>query len=378
MKLLMLDLDRFKNVNDSLGHPAGDELIRQVGERIKSRLRRSDTVARLGGDEFAVILDGEMGADDLTTFCEDLIREISQPFDLLGNVAQVSVSIGACRAGEEDTSGDDLVRRADIALYQAKRAGRQRHCLFVERMDTRLLMEGRVERDLREDIETGAPRLGLICRPILDADECFAGVEAELRWDHPDHKKMDAELCFRIAEERGFVAALGRRVIASACDALKTSGFPKVALWMSPVQLSDTSFAQTVLTHIAAAGIAPSRLELRLPREVLSESTTNCRFQLEMLRAGGVAISLDEGATAKFDLDLVKAMGVGALTIGRDWINVTESDAANALKLPAMIAMGCANYQWEDGRPGTWAEQMNSGEVSQAPAPPQRTRPRTA
>ncbi|WP_375263174.1 diguanylate cyclase domain-containing protein [Palleronia sp.] len=135
--LLMLDLDRFKNVNDTLGHPAGDEMIRQVGARIQSRIRRSDTAARLGGDEFAVILVGEIEGGDLDAFCEDLIAEISRPYDLFGNPAHVSASVGACRAEEGNEDPDELVRRADVALYHAKGAGRAQHCLFSDDIDTR-------------------------------------------------------------------------------------------------------------------------------------------------------------------------------------------------------------------------------------------------
>lgn len=133
--LLMVDLDRFKDVNDTLGHPVGDEMIRQVGARIQGRIRRSDTAARLGGDEFAVILVGEMEAGDLDSFCEDLIADISRPYDLFGHAARISASVGACRAGKGEEEPDELVRRADIALYHAKRAGRQRHCLYSAELD---------------------------------------------------------------------------------------------------------------------------------------------------------------------------------------------------------------------------------------------------
>lgn len=133
--LLMMDLDRFKDVNDTLGHPAGDEMIRQVGARIQSRIRRSDTAARLGGDEFAVILVGEMEASDLDTFCEGLIADISRPYDLFGHAAHVSASVGACRAGKGEEEPDELVRRADIAMYHAKRSGREQHYLYSDDMD---------------------------------------------------------------------------------------------------------------------------------------------------------------------------------------------------------------------------------------------------
>ncbi|SFG11293.1 diguanylate cyclase (GGDEF) domain-containing protein [Palleronia marisminoris] len=142
--LLMLDLDRFKAVNDRLGHPAGDELIRQVGERLASRIRRSDTVARLGGDEFALILVGDVDAAAFDAFCKDVIVDISRPYDLFGEAASVSASIGASRARPGEDAGE-LIRCADIALYQAKDKGRERHCVFVDGMGARSPMQGRWE-----------------------------------------------------------------------------------------------------------------------------------------------------------------------------------------------------------------------------------------
>lgn len=140
--LLMLDLDRFKAVNDRLGHPAGDELIRQVGERLAGRLRRSDTVARLGGDEFALVLVGEMDADTFDVFCKEMIADLSRPYDLFGEAAHVSASIGASRARPQEDA-DELIRCADVALYQAKYMGRERHCVYVDEMGTRRPMPGR-------------------------------------------------------------------------------------------------------------------------------------------------------------------------------------------------------------------------------------------
>ncbi|WP_375258451.1 diguanylate cyclase domain-containing protein [Citreimonas sp.] len=154
--LLVLDLDQFKNVNDTLGHPAGDELIRQVAHRITARLRDSDTAARLGGDEFAIVLDGDMGVQDLFAFCEGLLEDISRPFDLFGNMVQVSGSIGACRARERSAGRAELVRRADIALYQAKRAGRRTHCVFVKEMDVRGPSDTGLDRDPGEGDRAGA------------------------------------------------------------------------------------------------------------------------------------------------------------------------------------------------------------------------------
>ena len=247
--LLYIDLDRFKNVNDTLGHAAGDELVRQTAMRLQSSVRHVDTVARLGGDEFAVIVFDIKGLSASEELCERLLAEIEEPFDIMDTQAFVSASIGVSISSGEDADPQELLRKADIALYEAKKNGRNRHAVFAGDMDDVLVRKRVIENDLRAALDTG-DELFLVYQPVY-APDCatLLGAEALIRWDHPVHGGLSPQHFVTIAEERGMMNSLGDWVLREAIAFALTAEVPWIAVNLSPLQLRDPGFAAHVSDH---------------------------------------------------------------------------------------------------------------------------------
>ncbi|WP_080517681.1 putative bifunctional diguanylate cyclase/phosphodiesterase [Cereibacter sphaeroides] len=367
--LLCLDLDRFKAVNDTMGHQAGDELIRQMAARLRSHVRETDTVARLGGDEFGVILIGMASDETLGRYCSGLVHLLAAPCDLKCGQVQIGASIGAVRAASVDGGREAILRSADTALYRAKAEGRGRYCIATPEMNDIFRRRHEIERDLREAVAEGG-QIHVLYQPIFDAEERIVAAEALVRWNHPILGQMGPETFLSIAEETGLIDRIGHHVLEQACILAATSGIPRVSVNVSPVQLRQETFADEVLAVMAAHSLSGERLVLELTEKFTLDAGPATLANLARLRAAGVSIALDDFATGqsllryvrdyqidtiKIDRSYVARLGTGdgtdqivraILDLGRAMgIEVTAEGVERASQREALLGMGCHGFQ---------------------------------
>ena len=342
LALLFIDLDRFKNINDTLGHPAGDELIRQAARRLSEIVREVDTVARLGGDEFAIIQTNIRDDRDAVRLCERILSTLNEPFDLLGEAAYVSASIGITLSLSEAADRDEMLRKADIALYEAKAKGRSRYEIFDGDMDEVVRRRRTIERDLRRAVITGE-ELEVFYQPLYDQDGAtILGAEALLRWNHPVHGKLSPELFIGIAEERGLIEPLGEWVLRQACLLAAGTTIPWVAVNVSPVQFRNEYFAERVLAIIRETGIAPKRIQLEITEGVLLTNTGQVETALRKLRNAGVMVALDDFGTGYSSMNYLNRFHVDKLKIDKSFVQrLGKSEDSDAL-VRAIISMARA------------------------------------
>ncbi|GLQ55352.1 bifunctional diguanylate cyclase/phosphodiesterase [Devosia nitrariae] len=316
-----IDIDRFKNVNDTLGHAAGDELIRQVAGRLESVVRREDTVARLGGDELAVIqtdIAGDPEAEELAARLLDVMRE---PFDLSGERAHVSASIGIVLSTHPTGARDELLRKADIALYQAKGRGRNRYEMFTGDMDDLVKQRRLIERELREALEAGT-QLSLVYQPLFAADSnTVLGAEALVRWDHPVHGRLPPEVSISVAEERALIEPLGEWVLREACEFAVRCNVPWVAVNVSPVQFRNERLAERVAEILKETRLPPERLQIEITESVLLDHSGTTKASLKALRDMGISIALDDFGTGYSSMSYLRTYAVDKLKIDRSFIS---------------------------------------------------------
>ena len=270
--VFLLDLDRFKNVNDSLGHAAGDELLAQVAQRLKSELRPSDVLARLGGDEFALI---QTGCPDQRNAAVDLaqriIRLVAEPFQIMGQRVEIGTSIGIAFAPEHGRDQEHLLKKADLALYRSKSAGCSCFTVYDDAMSAELEARNTLEGDLRDAI--ARCQFELYYQPFYDVDSRErCGVEALVRWRHPVKGLIPPDQFIPLAEATGLIVPLGEWVISRACDdAMFWPEDIKVAVNLSPVQFKQAELFDVIRSALSRSGLAPERLEIEITESVLLE-----------------------------------------------------------------------------------------------------------
>jgi len=340
--LLYLDLDRFKNVNDTLGHAAGDDLIRELAERLTALTRSQDCVARLGGDEFA-ILQGEVAStQDVIALCERILREVSHPFELVGTAAFVGISIGVAIAPDSATDRAEVLRKADIALYRAKFEGRNRYRIFSEEMDSFVQRRQRIEAELRAALAAG-DQLNVIYQPVYSAlTGKISGVEALLRWNHPEHGPISPGNFISIAEESGLIHQVGDLVLREACLAGKRWPVRRIAVNVSAVQFRSPSFAAKVLKLVQETGLDPSRLELEITESVLLDSAQIVEPTFTALRAAGIRIALDDFGTGYSSLTYLQKFPVDKIKIDRAFVHNLGSEGASDAIVRAIVDLARA------------------------------------
>ncbi len=340
--LLYLDLDRFKHVNDTLGHPAGDELVRQTAARLQHTVRDVDTVARLGGDEFAVILIDVRdirGAEDIS---ERVLHKLQEPFKLIDDQVFVSASIGIALSTGPDSDADDLLRKADIALYEAKKNGRGRYQVFAGDMDDLLLRKRKVESELRNALN-GGTGIKLAYQPVFAANgKTIIGAEALIRWAHEVHGALPAAQFIAIAEERGMIGQLGAWALLEACSFAVRTKLPWLAVNVSPLQLRDAGFAEQVASVLAETGLAPERLQLEITENVLLESNDTTTTTLANLRQAGVGIVLDDFGTGYSSLSYLRRHAIDKLKIDRSFVRLLDGDGNSGAIVRALIDLAGA------------------------------------
>ncbi len=329
--LLYLDLDRFKAVNDTLGHAAGDKLICEFAGRLTNSVKAGDTVARLGGDEFAIILEGTASLGEVEELCQRMVAEASRPFEINGTQAHVGVSIGVALAGKDGLDIEELTRKADVALYEAKAKGRGQYQIFSPAMDEPIRARQDTERDLRTAMDS-EDQLSVVYQPTYSAHSgLIMGVEALIRWEHPVNGNVPPAVFIPVAEESGLIERLGEWVLARACNDARDWPIKTVSINVSPVQLRKPHFAARAISIISDARIAPDRIELEITETAILEDGPQCATNLRLLRALGIRIALDDFGTGYSSFSHFNQFEVDRVKIDRtfvDKINVSEGGSA--------------------------------------------------
>jgi diguanylate cyclase (GGDEF)-like protein/PAS domain S-box-containing protein len=338
--LLCLDLDHFKSVNDTLGHPFGDMLLRQVSERLRGCVRESDSIARLGGDEFAILQGSAVKPTDLTALATRLIEVVEAPYDLDGHQIVVGASIGIAIAPMDGGNSARLLKNADLALYRAKGDGRNTYRFFEPEMDARMQARRELEVDLRKALAMG--EFELYYQPIfnVEANEVTA-CEALLRWHHPVRGMISPLEFIPLAEETGIIVPLGEWVLRQACAEVAT--WPKnvkVAVNLSPMQFKSKNLVAIVVSALVASGLPARRLELEITESVLLQENEATLATLHELRGLGVSISMDDFGTGYSSLSYLRKFPFDKIKIDRSFIrDISEEDESFAI-VRAVAAIG--------------------------------------
>ena len=318
--VLCLDLDLFKNVNDSFGHPIGDRLLRMVAERLRSQVRGNDFAARLGGDEFALILASNVTPNEASDFASRLIEVLSESYEIDGIEVVIGASIGIALSPGDGTTSEELTRNADMALYRAKSDGRGTHRFFEREMDRLAQKRREMEVDLRRAFANG--EFELHYQPLVNiAADKISGFESLLRWRHPEKGMISPADFIPVAEDIGLIVAMGEWVLREACaEAVKWPAEVMVAVNLSPVQFRSRNLIQAVISALAHSGLSPRRLELEITESVfLAETEANLAI-LHQLRELGVSISMDDFGTGYSSLSYLRSFPFDKIKIDRSFV----------------------------------------------------------
>ncbi len=332
LAVLYLDLDHLKRINDTLGHSAGDKLIKAVADRLRGCVRDIDVVARLSGDEFAIIQSALNQNADAALLAKRVRETIHEPFDLDGNQVVVDISIGVSIAPDDAAEFDELVKTADIALYEAKNLGRGTYCFYEAEMNARIQARAELERDMQGALANG--EFELFYQPIASLDgNKIASFEALLRWHHPKRGLVSPAEFIPIAEETGLIIPLGEWVLRTACaEAANWPDDVRVAVNVSSVQLSSKNLVDVVVGAIAAANITPTRLELEITELVLMQNTFANLATLKRLHGLGVRFAMDDFGTGYSSLGYLLSFPFHRIKIDRSFImGLVDKDEARAI-----------------------------------------------
>jgi diguanylate cyclase (GGDEF)-like protein len=340
LSLLLIDLDRFKRVNDTLGHLAGDQLIRDFASRLLRLIRAGDTVARLGGDEFAVILCDGWVPGEIEDACAAIIDLFQVPFTLLDTQVFGGASIGAVHASRAQRDATELMRRADVALYRAKADGRGCARVYEEGMDRADQVRSRLETDLREALDNH--QFAVWRQPQVNRDMSLVGQELLLRWKHPTLGWIGAQDIIPLAEETGLILPIGKWILREAAGIAAASPQLFTAVNLSPVQLAEPQFAAEVLAMFAAAGAPVGNVELEVTEQVMLDDSTAAMRNLQALRDAGFRIALDDFGTGYSSLSYLRQLSVDKIKIDRSFVaDLQNSRDARAI-VAAIVTLGRA------------------------------------
>lgn len=342
MALLCIDLDRFKEVNDTHGHDAGDRLIVQVAQRLKDSIRVTDLAARLGGDEFALIQSDASSRDDCTALAERLLALVAMPIDIGGGTfVQVGMSIGIAMFPNDGDRREILMRNADLALYRAKRDGRNRYCFFEAPLFEEVQIGKSTEDDLRRAIETN--QLRLYYQPIVSPDGGrMVGVEALVRWYHPHRGMIFPDDFISLAESRGLIAPLGEWVLRNACEDARKWPSLRVAVNVSALQFRHRGFVRTVERVLAETQINPQMLELELTESVVIEEVDATEAAMFELRSLGLRLALDDFGTSYSSLIYLRRFAFDKIKIDKSFLASLEETGENAIIVHSVVHLGRA------------------------------------
>jgi diguanylate cyclase (GGDEF)-like protein len=323
--LFMIDLDRFKNVNDTLGHPIGDALLRQVAERLTSVMGNHGQVGRLGGDEFQAVLPGAVDIGLLESLARTMIEQASRPYMIEGNKVTIGASIGIAIGDPGRASADALVRNADLALYAAKAAGRGKHRLYEPSMHSEAAERQLLETDLRQAIERG--ELAVHYQPVVHAaGEEISGFEALVRWLHPTRGSVSPSKFVPLAEEAGLIGKIGEWVLRTALE--EAANWPdhvRVAVNLSPLQFNDPNVVAMVGKHLAETGVRAERLELEITEGVFLAEGNSTDETFAKLKDLGIRLALDDFGTGYSSMGYLKKAPFDKIKIDQSFVRGAAS-----------------------------------------------------
>ncbi|MCH8615035.1 EAL domain-containing protein [Sphingomonas sp. SM33] len=338
--VFLLDLDRFKAVNDTLGHPAGDTLLRLVSLRLRDEVGKMGRVGRLGGDEFQVVLPSTSSKEDLAKLAQGIIDNLSRPYTINGTAVSIGASVGIVTSDYDDRTSDDLMRDADLALYAAKAAGKGCFRFFAPEMHEAARERQRMESDLRVALEKG--QLRVVFQPCVDAStEAVTGFEALIRWDHPEHGPVSPAQFIPLAEEIGLINEIGEWVLRTACvEAAKWPHNISVAVNLSPVQFKSHALPSTVRAILAEADLDATRLELEITEGVLLNNDQHVHDMIHALKAIGVKLALDDFGTGYSSLSYLLRVPFDKIKIDQSFVRGASDPASrNAVLIRAMVGL---------------------------------------
>jgi diguanylate cyclase (GGDEF)-like protein len=338
--LLCLDLDRFKAVNDTLGHPVGDALLCQVASRVQSSVREGDTLARLGGDEFAVIALDVTGPCDAGRVAERIVRVLSDVFIIEGHRINIGCSIGIATAPGDGTDAEALFKNADTALYRAKTDGRNTHRFFEPGMEAQLQWRQQLEIDIR--LALAANAFDLHYQPFIDIQTMkVSGCEALLRWQHAERGAISPSDFIPVAEDSGLIVELGQFALQRAChDAMTWPGEVKVAVNLSSLQFLDAHLLQIVQDALDQSGLPPNRLELEITESVLLGRTQHTLEVLQALRARGLRIAIDDFGTGYSSLSYLSHFPFDKIKIDQSFVQALPDNESAVAIIRAVTGLG--------------------------------------
>jgi diguanylate cyclase (GGDEF)-like protein len=338
--LLAIDLDRFKPINDTLGHPVGDEVLRRVAGRLLQTMRTGDMLARVGGDEFAVLCFGVSQERQAEEIAARVVEVMSRPFVIDGQVAELGASVGLALAPANGTDPETLTYRTDVALYTVKQNGKGGHCLFREEMSEALQRRRQIEADLRRACMR--EDFNLVYQPITDASTGkITSAEALLRWTCDERGEVSPAEFIPIAEDLGLVTRIGAGVLKQACtDAVTWREDISLSVNISPVQLYDARLPQTVELALVESGLAASRLELEITETALIGNDDVAMATLCKLRDIGVRISLDDFGTGYSSLSYLHRFPISRIKIDRSFVRQLPDDASSISIFNAITQLG--------------------------------------
>lgn len=341
LAVMLLDLDRFKAVNDTYGHTAGDELIRQVATRLSTIIRTGDTVARLGGDEFGLIQTQLPQPAACAALCERILACLTTPFRIMGVEMTIGCSIGIALAPQDGTDRETLLKLADTALYQSKNSGRNRYSFFETQMNRALQVKRMVEEDLRRAIEQN--ELVIHYQPQVSIDGAtIVGVEALVRWPHPVHGLVPPSEFISIAEERGLIVPLSEWVLRQACIEAARWKDIRLSVNVSPIQFRHKDFVANVLRIVEETAFDPARLELELTEGVVVEDADAAEAAMMDLRAHGIGLALDDFGTGYSSLIYLRRFAFDKIKIDRSFLEYMETTGESAILVHSIAHLGRA------------------------------------
>jgi diguanylate cyclase (GGDEF)-like protein len=343
LAVLFIDVDRFKQINDSLGHTIGDALLCSVAQRLRGCVRHSDTVGRFAGDEFVLVLDELSGIDDAALIADKILVAMNAPHAIEGHDLHVTVSMGVSLYPDDGGDAESIIRNADVAMYQVKEAGRNSYAFFSTQMKVQVVEQQSVERDLRLALDRGEFELYFQPKVALSSG-AISGVEALVRWHHPERGIVLPGQFIAVAESSGLIVPIGRWILRDACRQARDwieEGFEPMSLAVniSAVELRGKGFVASVRAALDVTGLPPTLLELELTETALIQNAQTADTVLRAVKSMGVGIALDDFGTGYSSLSLLKRFPVDTLKIDSSFVHDMTTDPGDAAIVRAVIAL---------------------------------------
>ncbi|MBX9644127.1 MAG: EAL domain-containing protein [Novosphingobium sp.] len=338
--VFLLDLDRFKQVNDTMGHPAGDALLKQVASRLERAIGEHGRVGRLGGDEFQVVLPGRHRREDLAGLALRVIRDLSEPYSIEGHRVVIGASVGVALSPEDGLTAEAIIRNADLALYAAKDGGRGRHHFYASDLHSDAEERRQLEQDLRDALAQGG--LELYYQPVIHTStERITGFEALLRWTHPTRGPLSPAKFIPIAEDSGLIAPIGEWALRQACqDLAKLPESVRVAVNVSPLQFANPALPAIITNALAAAQVNPARLELEITESVFLNDDAGTDAMFAALKRVGVRLALDDFGTGYSSLGYLKKAPFDKIKIDQSFVRgATINGSRNAAIIASIVSL---------------------------------------